>query len=92
MDFSTITAVPQIAIICAMIFKLYKTFTPEPYHKHIPALCGLLGAILGALSFCSNWADIHTESLYMALAIGAVSGWAATAVHQVYKQYFGGNE
>lgn len=84
--FETITAIPAITVIVLLIAQIYKTATKEPLHKHIPALCGVVGAILGIV--CYRWAPgyLPAENLLVAAAIGAVSGWAATGVHQTKKQ------
>lgn len=87
MDISTITAVPAIVVICMALAQVFKSFTPESWNKHIPAICCILGALLGTLSFAMGWGDIHAETPLMAIAMGAVSGWAATGIHQTGKQY-----
>lgn len=91
MDFSTITAIPAIAIICFFVSQAYKAFVKdESMNKHIPVICGAVGLILGVVCFVLIPGWIPAENVVVAAATGLVSGWSATGVHQVYKQYFGG--
>ena len=81
-----ITAIPAVTVLCLMIAEAVKIWTPLD-NKHLPALCGLLGAALGAVCFLCFPGYIPAENPVVAAAIGAVSGWAATGANQVLKQY-----
>lgn len=82
----TITAIPAITVICLLGAQAMKSWTPLD-NKHLPALCGLLGLVLGAVSFFLIPGYIPADNALVAAAIGAVSGWAATGANQVIKQY-----
>lgn len=79
-------AIPAITILCYLGAELFKIFTPEDKYKHIPVLCGLVGAILGVVCYMLIPGFIPAENALVAAAIGAVSGWAATGANQVIKQ------
>ena len=81
-----ITAIPAVTVLCLMIAEAVKIWTPLD-NKHLPAMCGLLGAALGAACFILFPGYIPAENPVVAAAIGAVSGWAATGANQVLKQY-----
>lgn len=87
MDFSSIVAIPSIAIICCLLAQGYKSFTKLD-NKHIPFLCGLMGLVLGVFAYYFVPSLIHSENVVTAASVGVVSGWAATAANQFYKQYF----
>ncbi len=78
-------AVPAITILCALIAQAYKTMTNYD-NKNIPVICGVCGAILGVLSLYLISGLLPADNPLTAAAIGAVSGWASTGIHQVKKQ------
>ena len=82
-------AIPSITIICYLAAEAYKSFVTADRHKHIPVLCGVTGFILGVLSYYTVPGYIPASNLIDAVAIGIVSGFAATGVHQLYKQESG---
>lgn len=84
--FETITAIPAITIIVLMVAQAVKSWVPVD-NKHIPAICGLLGGALGAICFFYVPGMLPADNVVVAVAIGAVSGWGATGVHQAVKQY-----
>ncbi|WRS26645.1 phage holin family protein [Oscillospiraceae bacterium MB08-C2-2] len=79
-------AIPSITILCYLFGELYKSLVSETLYKHIPALCAALGVLLSVLSFYTLPGYIPAENWLVAGSIGAVSGWAATGVHQIIKQ------
>lgn len=81
----TITAIPAITVLCLLGAQAVKSWSSLD-NKHLPALCGALGLILGVASFLLYPSFIPAENAIVAAAIGAVSGWAATGVNQLYKQ------
>ena len=81
-----IMAIPAIAIICGMIGQLYKSVADERSWKYIPELVGILGMIIGVLSFIFVPGWIPAENIVVAAAIGAVSGGASTWAHQLKTQ------
>ena len=84
MEMTGIASVGGITVICYLAAMLLK-MTPLPC-KWLPALCGLLGAGLGAAAYGTGMADYPAYDWLTAVAVGIVSGLAATGVHQVKKQ------
>lgn len=82
-------AIPAITIICMLGAQGYKSIAPQRMYRHIPVLCGALGLILGMVSYWCIPGYVPAENPLVAAAIGAVSGWAATGVNQIAKQYKG---
>ena len=85
MDFEAlgILAVPVITIICFLIAEGVKA-TPLD-NKWLPLICGTCGGCLGVVAMYIM-ADFPANDVLTAIAIGIVSGLAATGAHQVYKQ------
>jgi hypothetical protein len=44
-------AIPAITVLAYLFAEIYKSFSPARFYKHIPALCGLVGLVLGIVSF-----------------------------------------
>lgn len=84
-QFEHFTAIPAITVLCLLGAQAYKVFLPTD-NRHIPLLCGALGAVLGVVSFLCIPGYLPAENPLVAAALGAVSGWAATGVHQCKKQ------
>ena len=51
----------------------------------IPVICGCVGAVLG-IAGLNLMPDFPAKDVINALAVGIVSGLAATGVNQIYKQ------
>ena len=84
MDILGIAAIPVITVICYGVAEVIKT-TPID-NKWLPAICIVLGAVLGVVAlYCAPGITPATDVL-TALAIGIVSGGFATSVHQNIKQ------
>ena len=79
-----IAAIPAITVICFLMAEVVK-ITPLDT-KWIPVICGSCGGILGIVAMYTAPDTIPATNWLMALAIGIVSGFAATGVHQAYKQ------
>ena len=84
MDILGIAAIPVITIICYLIAEAVKA-TPLD-NKWLPIICGALGGILGVLALFVSPALIPASDILTAIAIGIVSGFAATGVHQAFHQ------
>ena len=83
MDFMGMAGVTAITIICYLIGEVVKILPLD--NKWVPAICGIAGAALGyAAMFIMP--DFPAADIITALAIGIVSGLAATGVNQVWKQ------
>jgi len=83
MDFG-FAPVMAITVICYLVATLLKA-TPLD-NKWLPALCGLTGGALGAIAFSIGMPDFPARDWISAVAIGIVSGLAATGAHQLGKQ------
>ena len=77
---------PAIVVICYLIGFACKTIGNEKIDSFIPVICGISGAILGVAMFLTIPEYIAADNWAEAVAIGIVSGFAATGVNQIYKQ------
>lgn len=82
MDFG-IAGVAAITVICYLAAQLIKA-TPLN-NKWLPVICGTLGGILGVVGIIVM-PDFPAGDYITAIAVGIVSGLAATGVNQIYKQ------
>ena len=55
-------------------------------NKWIPALCGVIGVLLGIVAFAIGMPDFPAADYITAAAIGGASGLAATGIDQMAKQ------
>ena len=78
-----IAAIPVIIVIVFLIAEGVKA-TPLD-NKWIPVICGFTGGILGVVAYLTM-AEFPATDYLTAIAVGIVSGFAATGAHQVYKQ------
>ena len=78
-----IVAIPVITVIVFLIAEAVKA-TPLD-NKWIPVVCGFTGGVLGVVAYYIM-AEFPATDILTAIAVGIVSGFAATGVHQVYKQ------
>lgn len=85
MDISSlgIAGVAAITVICFLIGQVVKASGLD--NKWIPITCGISGALLGVLGLFIM-PDFPAADYITALAVGIVSGLAATGINQVYKQ------
>ncbi len=90
MDNFGIVTVPVIVVLCLLIGKAWKT-SARLDDKWIPCICGLSGLVLGVLIFLTDgvwrveWFGIGDP--WMAAAVGVVSGFSATGIHQAVYQH-----
>lgn len=85
MDFGivSVAAITVIAYLAGMICKAVSDeIIPD---KVIPVVCGLVGGLFGIIGL-NVMPDFPAHDLVNALAIGIVSGLAATGVNQIGKQ------
>ena len=83
MEFMGMAAVTVISVICYLVGEAVKLSPLD--NKWIPLVCGLAGAVLGVAGMHSM-ADFPAGDVLSAVAVGIVSGLAATVADQVYKQ------
>lgn len=82
-----VASVAAITVICYLVGLVVKA-TPWNNDKYIPIACGVAGAAIGALWFFMGWADYPAADPVTAVAVGIVSGLAATGINQVFKQIY----
>ena len=83
MDFG-IASVAAITVICYLVGQVVKATGLD--NKYIPAICGVVGAILGPVALYLGVPDFPATDVLTAVAVGIVSGLAATGINQVAKQ------
>lgn len=86
MDFG-IASVAAITVICYLAGVIAKATTLD--NKWIPVTMGLCGAILGIAGLYLGLPDFPAADPLTAVAVGIVSGLAATGVNQAVKQLKG---
>jgi len=79
-----IIGVAAITVICYLIGEIVKISALD--NKYIPVVVGGAGAILGVVAFCLGMPDFPATDIITAIAVGIVSGFAATGVDQAVKQ------
>lgn len=84
MDFG-IAGVAAITVIAYLVGQVCKASEKVP-DSWIPVICGAAGAILGLIGL-HIMPDFPAADAISALAVGIVSGFAATGINQIYKQY-----
>lgn len=82
MDFG-IASVAGITVICYLVAQIVKATALD--NKWLPILCGAAGAVLGVVGLYVM-PEFPAGDVVTAVAVGIVSGLAATGVNQVYKQ------
>ena len=85
MDNLGVASVAAITVLCYIVGAAIKAWDRLD-DKYIPAIMGLLGIILGLLAYCIHMPDFPAQDVITAAAVGAVSGWAATGINQMFKQ------
>ena len=85
MEIMGITGVAGIVVICYLVGLIVKA-TPWNNNKIIPVVCGITGAILGAVALATGMPEFPASDYITAVAVGIVSGLAATGADQAAKQ------
>ena len=81
-----IASVAGITVICYLAAQAVKATNLD--NKWLPVICGVLGGILGVVGL--YWiTEYPAQDIITAIAVGIMSGLAATGVNQVYKQLSG---
>ena len=83
MDILGIAAIPVITVIVFLIAEGIKATSLD--NKWLPVICGFCGGCLGVTAMYIM-PEFPAKDILTAIAIGIVSGLAATGAHQVYKQ------
>ena len=81
-----IASVAGITVICYLAAQAVKATNLD--NTWLPVICGVLGGILGVVGL--YWIpEYPAQDIITAIAVGIMSGLAATGVNQVYKQLSG---
>lgn len=83
MEILGITGIAAITIICYLAAEAVKV-TPLD-NKWLPIICGVLGGALGIVAR-GVVPDYPAQDIITAVAVGIVSGLAATGINQIGKQ------
>lgn len=78
-----------VTVICYLVAEAVKA--TDKINEWIPIICGALGGVLGVVAMYVV-ADFPATDVLNAIAIGIVSGFAATGVHQAWHQQIGKHE
>ena len=82
MDFG-IASVAAITVICYLVAQAVKATSLD--NKWIPIISGTVGGIFGVIGLYVM-PDFPSNDILTAVAVGIVSGLAATGINQIYKQ------
>lgn len=83
MELMGISSVAAITVICYLAAAAIKA--AELPTRYLPVICGVCGGVLGIISM-RIMPEYPADDLITALAVGIVSGFAATGVDQAIKQ------
>lgn len=83
MEILGITGIAAITVICFLVSQGIKATSLD--NKWLPVICGFLGGCLGVVAMYVM-PDFPGADILTAIAIGIVSGLAATGAHQIGKQ------
>lgn len=86
MDISSlgVASVAAITVICFLVAQVVKATSLD--NKWLPVICGALGGVLGPVALYYHIPEFPATDYFTAVAVGIVSGFAATGINQVYKQ------
>ena len=85
MEIMGITGIAAITVICYLAAECIKATALD--NKWLPVVCGILGGVLG-IAAMFIMPDFPGGDYITAVAIGIVSGLAATGANQIGKQLF----
>ena len=83
MEIMGVTGVAAISVIAYMLGELVKVTRLD--NKWIPVICGLSGGMMGAAGMYLM-PEFPAGDMVTAVAVGIVSGLAATGANQIAKQ------
>jgi len=83
---SDFTAIPCITVIAYLSAELFKAISKNKRTELIPAVCGIVGGVLGLICFLFIPDCIPGGNALSSVATGIISGFSATGVNQMYKQ------
>ena len=80
-----IASVAAITVICYLIGIWCKNSSAVK-DELIPAIMGLCGGIIGIVAYFTKMPEFAGFHILTAIAVGIVSGLAATGINQIWKQ------
>ncbi len=80
-----IASVAAITVICYLIGNICK-WVNNFKDEWIPATMGIAGAVLGVVAYFTKMPEFAGFHILTAIAVGIVSGLAATGINQIFKQ------
>ena len=80
-----IASVAAITVVCYLVGLIVKA-SPWNNDMYIPIACGVVGGILGVVGLYLGLPDYPAADPLTAVAVGIVSGLAATGINQAVKQ------
>ena len=92
-----IASVAAITVICYLVGMFCKWSESIP-DERIPSIMGIFGAALGIVAYFTKMPEFADFHIITAVAVGIVSGLAATGINQIFKQaekkdmFFDGDE
>lgn len=78
-----IVSIGAITVVCYLVAQAVKSTKLD--NKWLPVICGAVGGVLGVVGMYAM-PDFPATDVVNALAVGIVSGLAATGANQIYKQ------
>ena len=85
MDVLGIVSVAAITVICYLVGAALNAWDKFDNRK-IPVIMGACGAVVGIISFLFAPQIMPADNFITAIAVGIVSGFAATGIDQIIKQ------
>lgn len=80
-----IVSFAAIVVIAYLAGAVWKTSDHLP-DKWIPVVCGTVGCIFGIVAYLIHVPEFPAHDILNAMAVGIVSGFAATGINQIGKQ------
>ena len=86
-----IASVAAITVICYLLGMFCKA-SEHVKDELIPSIMGFFGAVLGFIAYITKMPEFADFHILTAIAVGVVSGLAATGANQIFKQAGKGDE
>lgn len=86
MELFSVASVASITVIAYLVGEFARALPLD--NKWIPIICGIVGGALGVVGL-RTIADFPASDIVTAIAVGIVSGLAATGADQIIKQMTG---
>ena len=80
-----IASVAAITVICYLLGMACKA-SEKVKDALIPSIMGVSGAVLGIIAYITKMPEMADMHVLTAVAVGIVSGLAATGINQLYRQ------